>query len=64
MQSGLTIDDNLTKRWYLDGLLHRENGPAVKWINGDKFWYIKGIQLSEQERKSRIRSIKIKKLLG
>ena len=23
-----------------DGKLHRENGPAVESINGDKYWYI------------------------
>ena len=22
--------------------LHRENGPAVEWTNGDKFWYLDG----------------------
>jgi len=28
-------------RWYnLEGKLHRENGPAVEYINGDKRYYI------------------------
>ena len=31
-----------TKDWYLNGLLHRINGPAVEWVNGDKAWYIHG----------------------
>ena len=29
-----------TKSWYLNGLLHRENGPAVEYDNGDKEWYL------------------------
>jgi hypothetical protein len=31
--------------WYRDAerkLLHRENGPAVEHVNGDKLWYIDG----------------------
>jgi hypothetical protein len=24
------------------GELHRENGPAVEWVDGDKLWYING----------------------
>jgi hypothetical protein len=30
-----------TKRWYNDfGEYHRENGPAIEWVNGSKEWYI------------------------
>jgi hypothetical protein len=29
------------KRWYKNGLLHREDGPAIERSNGTKFWYIK-----------------------
>jgi hypothetical protein len=29
-----------TKKWYYDGKLHRENGPAIIWDNGAKYWYI------------------------
>jgi hypothetical protein len=28
------------KFWFLNGKLHREDGPAVEYANGDKFWYI------------------------
>ena len=28
------------KHWYLNGKLHRENGPAVECINGDKWWFL------------------------
>jgi len=28
--------------WYLDGELHREDGPAVEMYNGTKIWYRNG----------------------
>ena len=31
-----------TKKWYLNGQLHREDGPAVELANGDKEWYKNG----------------------
>lgn len=42
MRQGLEIDSAGTKRWFKDGLLHREDGPAVEWFNVDKWWYIDG----------------------
>jgi hypothetical protein len=30
------------KFWYLNGNLHREDGPAIEHGNGDKFWYLNG----------------------
>ena len=31
------------KRYFnAEDQLHRENGPAVEYANGDKFWYING----------------------
>ena len=29
-------------KWYQDGKLHREDGPAVERANGDKEWYLNG----------------------
>ena len=34
--------DNGTKCWYLNGALHREDGPAVEYANGTKKWYLNG----------------------
>ena len=31
-----------SKEWYIDGKLHREDGPAVERANGSKYWYIDG----------------------
>ena len=30
------------KKWYLNGKLHREDGPAIENSNGTKFWYLNG----------------------
>jgi len=30
------------KEWYLNGKLHREDGPAFEYADGSKFWYING----------------------
>ena len=38
-----TITDSFgTKRWYLNGKRHREDGPAVIYSNGDTIWYLNG----------------------
>ena len=28
--------------WFLNGKLHREDGPAIEYADGDKFWYKNG----------------------
>ena len=30
------------KYWYINGQLHREDGPAIEGADGYKVWYIKG----------------------
>ena len=35
--------------WYLDDKLHRENGPAVERRNGNKYYYLNGEYLTEEE---------------
>jgi hypothetical protein len=31
---------NGSKFWYLNGKLHREDGPAIEWASGGKRWYL------------------------
>jgi hypothetical protein len=31
---------NGTKFWYVEGKLHRLDGPAMEYANGTKFWYV------------------------
>jgi len=28
------------KKWYLNGKLHREDGPAIEFSNGNKEWWL------------------------
>ena len=39
-----TVDvyDNGSKEWFLNGNLHREDGPACEWADGSKYWYLNG----------------------
>ena len=31
-----------SKRWYFNGELHREDGPAIEWADGSKHWFLNG----------------------
>ena len=42
----VVVDDFGNSRWYKDAkckILHRENGPAVEYADGDKFWLQNGL---------------------
>lgn len=39
MKQGLHIAYNGHQYWYLNGQLHRTDGPAVIYTNGTQFWY-------------------------
>jgi hypothetical protein len=54
---------DITNSWRVNRNLHREDGPAVEWNNGDKSWYLNGVEYTEQEYKYKMRSIKLKELL-
>ena len=45
------VDSNGTKYWYLNGKLHREDGPAVEWSDGSKYWCLNGKKITEAEHK-------------
>ena len=32
--------NDLFRPYYKDNKLHREDGPAIEFSNGDKFWYL------------------------
>lgn len=36
------IQSNGTKKWYKNGKLHREGGPAIEHLDGENHWYING----------------------
>ena len=33
------IDNDGNKRWFMNGVLHREDGPTVEYSDGRKLWY-------------------------
>lgn len=44
MKEYKVIDFGDRVEWYnLEGMLHREGGPAVECKDGEKFWYINGL---------------------
>ena len=43
------IDEYGTKSWYLKGKLHREDGPAIEYADGDKSWYLNDKEVTEEE---------------
>ena len=34
------VYDDGTKEWYLNGNIHREDGPAIEWAGGSKEWWL------------------------
>jgi hypothetical protein len=44
MKNGLVIDEYGHRWWYKDDELHREDGPAIEYTNGDKSWYQNGLR--------------------
>ena len=43
MQPEMTERANGDKFWWLNGKLHREDGPALESANGDKHWCLNGL---------------------
>jgi hypothetical protein len=41
-QPKLEIDEDGTKWWKLNGVLHREDGPAVEYWEGSTEWWLNG----------------------
>ena len=41
--TGIVEWENGKKEWYKEGLLHREDGPAIEWESGTKEWYKEGL---------------------
>jgi len=51
------------KEWYKNGERHREDGPAVEFVNGAKFWYLNSKVYLKKEWKNEMRRRKLE-LLG
>jgi len=42
IRNGLVVGNDKIQRWFANGVLHREDGPAVEYADGTKFWYRDG----------------------
>ena len=40
MKNGMHLEADGCKVWYKNNELHREDGPAIEWKNGDKNYYL------------------------
>ena len=45
----VTVNDRGDKLWYLNGKLHREDGPAAEDADGSKYWYLNDKHLTESQ---------------
>lgn len=41
-QPVMHLYENGDRHWYLNGKLHREDGPAIENANGSRLWFING----------------------
>jgi len=49
MLNGLIVNGRGTKCYYVNNKLHREDGPAIEWVNGEKQWIINGHLLHRED---------------
>lgn len=40
--TGSKTDQHGNRHWRVNGMIHRENGPAIEYADGDKEWWIGG----------------------
>ena len=45
----VVVTDGGAQYWCLNGQLHREDGPAIIFADGEQSWYLNGKKLTEQE---------------
>jgi hypothetical protein len=42
---------NGAKYWYLNDVIHREDGPAIEYADGSKYWYLENVDYTESGHK-------------
>lgn len=42
--TGMATYPSGTKKYFKDGKLHREDGPAIEWSTGGESWYVNGLK--------------------
>ena len=52
------VYDNGDKSWYLNDERHREDGPAIEWVDGSKYWFLNGTEYTEAQWKAKLKPVK------
>jgi hypothetical protein len=63
-EDGPALVCSMYKAWYIDNRLHREDGPAIEFYTGFKCWYLNGVKYERSQYIIKIRSKRLKQLLG
>ena len=50
--------------WLLNGVIHREDGPAIEYIDGRHEWWLNGEKMSEEEHRKAVIEIKVRSELS
>jgi hypothetical protein len=50
---GYTIDVDVfgNREWWRNGQLHREDGPAIEYASGNRYWYLNDRLMTEEEHR-------------
>ena len=51
----VTVDDYGKQQWYRNNKLHREDGPAIIYSDGEKKWYLEGKDYREEDYHAKLR---------
>ena len=49
VKNGLYATKYGARYWYKNGNLHRDDGPAVEWVDGGLWWYYNDMKYSFEE---------------
>jgi hypothetical protein len=43
-----------SKSWWLNGKLHRLDGPAIEWVDGSEAWWVNGKRCQTKEEHAKL----------
>ncbi len=58
-EDGPAFENSAAKIWIQHGASHRLDGPASEWYNGNKYWYLNGIQIDCKTNEEFLRLVKL-----
>ena len=60
MKNGLILNENGTKFWYLNDVLHRVECPAIIRPSGVEYWYLNGVLMSKENHAAAVAEMQLK----